>query len=153
MNDLNKVLITGNLVCDPECKQLPAGSRACELRIGVNRQFNDREGTAKTEACFVNIDLFGAVAEIAGNSLRRGSAVFIEGRLKLDQWEDKQSGKRLSRLRIIGEQVRCLQPVAAGRAAAPKPLAAAPSPAASRPDQRKADSAALGGRSPLGKRA
>jgi single-strand DNA-binding protein len=74
----------------------------------VNRSWSNDAGEKQEETTFVDVELFGRVAEIAGEYLRKGRPVFIEGRLKLDTWDDKQSGQKRSKMRVVGEQLQLL---------------------------------------------
>ncbi|MEI8078271.1 MAG: single-stranded DNA-binding protein [bacterium] len=111
MNDLNKVLISGNLARDPESRDVAGNLRVCELRLAVNRRYKDRQGTAKEDVCFLDAEcLFSQQESNPADTLRKGAAVFIEGRLKLDQWDDKQSGQHRSRLKVVAERILPLAP-------------------------------------------
>lgn len=111
MNDLNKVLISGNLARDPESRDIAASLRVCELRLAVNRRYKDRQGALKEDVCFLDAEcLFGQGESNPADTLRKGAAVFIEGRLKLDQWDDKQSGQHRSRLKVVAERILPLAP-------------------------------------------
>lgn len=140
MTDVNKVLLLGNLVRDPELRPLGTESKVCELRIAMNRQFTDRQGNAKEEVCYVDIDVYNGQADACAAALGKGAQVFVEGRLKLDQWEDRNSGKRQSRLKVVGDRVVFLsarrEPAAGAPGAAPGAASAggcaAPAPAAPR---------------------
>ncbi len=104
---LNKVFLLGNLTRDPELRYTPGGSAVCEFGIAVNRRFvsNNQE---RDETCFVEIVVWGKPAETCSRFLTKGSQVFIEGRLQYDQWEDRDSGTKRSRLRVVAEQVQFL---------------------------------------------
>jgi len=111
MNDLNKVLISGNLARDPESRDVAGNLRVCELRLAVNRRYKDRQGTVKEDVCFLDAEcLFSQHESNPADTLRKGAAVFIEGRLKLDQWDDKQSGQHRSRLKVVAERILPLAP-------------------------------------------
>jgi single-strand DNA-binding protein len=103
--DVNKVLLAGNLVRDPALRPLGGDAKVCELRIAVNRQFTDRQGNSKDEVCFVDIDVYNNQADACAASLTKGAQVFVDGRLRLDQWEDRSTGKRLSRLKVVGDRI------------------------------------------------
>lgn len=107
MANLNKVLIMGNLTRDPELRYLPKGTAVAELGIAVNRRvkIND-EWTDETT--FIDCTAWGNTAENAAKYLTKGRGVLIEGRLQLDTWEDKQSGQKRSKLKIIAENVQFL---------------------------------------------
>lgn len=90
----NKVILVGNLTRDPELRYLPSGSAVCNTAIATNRRFKKQDGTQGEEICFIDVSFFGRTAEIANQYLKRGSKVLIEGRLKLDQWQDQNGAKR-----------------------------------------------------------
>lgn len=108
MANLNKVMLIGNLTRDPELKYTPKGTAVAELGLAVNRVYSSDSGEKREETTFVDITLWGRQAEIAGEYLKKGRPVFIEGRLQLDTWEDKQSGQKRSKMRVIGEQMQFL---------------------------------------------
>ena len=119
MASFNKVILLGNLTRDPEVRYTPKGSAVCDLGIAVNRQYTLDSGEKREEVTFVDVVLWSRLAEIAGEYLKKGRPIFIEGRLQLDTWDDKQSGQKRSKLRVIGETMQLLggRPPAAGGAA------------------------------------
>jgi single-strand DNA-binding protein len=108
MASFNKVILLGNLTRDPEVRYTPKGSAVCDLGIAVNRQYTLDSGEKREEVTYVDVVLWSRLAEIAGEYLKKGRPVFIEGRLQLDQWDDKQSGQKRSKLRVIGETMQLL---------------------------------------------
>ena len=117
MANLNKVMLIGNLTADPEVRQTPRGNSLTELRLAVNRvSTGQNEGERREETTFLDVTCWGRTAEIAGQYLAKGRPVFIEGRLQQDTWEDKQTGQRRSRIRIIAENLQLL----GGRDGAPQ---------------------------------
>src|SRR5437588_2773035 len=108
MASFNKVILLGNLTRDPEVRYTPKGSAVCDLGIAVNRVYTTDSGEKREEVTFVDIVLWARLAEIAGEYLKKGRPVFIEGRLQLDTWDDKQSGQKRSKLRVIGETMQLL---------------------------------------------
>ena len=94
MASYNKVFLLGNLTRDPEVRYTPKGSAVADLGIAVNRQYTLDTGEKREEVTFVDVTFWGRTAEIAGEYLKKGRSVFIEGRLQLDTWDDKQSVKR-----------------------------------------------------------
>src|SRR5215217_7238771 len=100
MASLNKVMLIGNLTRDPEIKYTPKGTAVAEVGLAVNRVWSTEQGEKREETTFVDVELWGRTAELAGEYLKKGSPVFIEGRLKLDTWEDKQSGQKRSKMRV-----------------------------------------------------
>ena len=104
----NKVILVGNLTRDPEIRYTPKGSAVCDLGLAVNRQYSLEGGEKREEVTFVDVVLWARLAEIAGEYLKKGRPVLIEGRLQLDTWDDKQSGQKRSKLRVIGETMQLL---------------------------------------------
>ena len=108
MASFNKVVLLGNLTRDPELRYTPKGTAVAKLGLAVNRVWTNEAGEKKDEVTFVDVDVFGRTAENAGQYLRKGRPVLIEGRLKLDQWEDKTTGQKKSRLGVVAEMIQFL---------------------------------------------
>src|ERR1700759_4589095 len=108
MASFNKVILLGNLTRDPEVRYTPKGSAVCDLGLAVNRAYTLENGEKREEVTYVDVVLWARLAEIAGEYLKKGRPVFIEGRLQLDTWDDKQSGQKRSKLRVIGETMQLL---------------------------------------------
>jgi single-strand DNA-binding protein len=108
MASFNKVILLGNLTRDPEIRYTPKGSAVCDLGLAVNRQYTLENGEKREEVTYVDVVLWARLAEIAAEYLKKGRPVFIEGRLQLDTWDDKQSGQKRSKLRVIGENMQML---------------------------------------------
>lgn len=109
MANLNKVMLIGNLTADPDVRTTPRGTPVTELRIAVNRVTNGpNEGERREEATYLDVTCWGRTGEIAAQYLAKGRPVFIEGRLQQDTWEDKQTGQRRSRIRIVAENLQLL---------------------------------------------
>ena len=108
MANLNKVLLMGNLTRDPEVRYTPKGTAVTELGIAVNRIYTGENGEKREEVTFVDVTVWGRTAENVGEYLKKGRPVFIEGRLQLDSWEDKQSGQKRNKLRVVADNVQFL---------------------------------------------
>ncbi len=108
MANVNKVILIGNLTRDPELRYTPGGAAVSDIALAVNRNWNNNQGERQVETTFVDVTLWARQAEIAKEYLSKGSPIYIEGRLQLDSWEDKQSGQKRSRLRVIGESMQML---------------------------------------------
>jgi single-strand DNA-binding protein len=108
MANLNKVLLLGNVTRDPEIRYTPKGSAVCDLGIAVNRNYTTDSGEKREEVTFVDVTLWGRTAEVAGEYLKKGRPVFIEGRLQMDTWDDKQTGQKRTRLRVVAENMQLL---------------------------------------------
>ena len=100
MASLNKVLLIGNLTRDPEVRMMSNGRPVCNFGLALNRSYKDSEGNRKEEVTFVDVECFGPRAEAVGRFFSKGRAIFVEGRLKLDQWESKEGEKR-SAIRVV----------------------------------------------------
>lgn len=136
MANLNKVLLLGNVTRDPEVRYTPKGSAVCDLGVAVNRAYTTESGEKREEVTFVDVTLWGRTAEVASEYLKKGRAVFIEGRLQMDTWDDKQTGQKRTRLRVVAENMQLLggRPTAGAdtgesrQASAPPKKSAAPEP-------------------------
>ncbi len=104
MASFNKVILMGNLTRDPELRYTSGGTAIAKLGLAVNRVWRDAEGQQKEETTFVDIDAFGKQAETLGQYMQKGRPILVEGRLKLDQWEDKNTGQNRSRLGVVLER-------------------------------------------------
>jgi single-strand DNA-binding protein len=102
MASYNKVILMGNLTRDPDLRTTPKGSQVAQFGLAVNRNYRNAEGNTVDETTFVDIEAFGKQAEVIGKYLSKGRPIFVEGRLKLDQWESKEGEKR-SKLKVILE--------------------------------------------------
>ncbi len=103
MANYNKVLLMGNLTRDPELRVTPKGTAICQFGLAVNRQFKDESGAQRDETTFVDIEAWGRQGETIAKYCTKGRPLFVEGRLKFDQWEDKASGQKRSKLKVVLE--------------------------------------------------
>ena len=108
MANLNRVLLIGNLTRDPEVRYTPKGTAVADLGLAINRVIGTEEGERREEVTYVDVTLWGRQAEIAQQYLTKGRPVFIEGRLQLDSWDDKQTGQKRSKLKVVGEHLQLL---------------------------------------------
>ena len=108
MPELNKVFLMGNCTRDVELKYTAGGLAIADLGLAVNRKWRDKQGGDKEETLFCDITVFGRQAETTAEYLRKGSAAFIEGRLKTDSWDDKTTGKKRTKLTVVAERVQFL---------------------------------------------
>ncbi len=109
MASFNKVILVGNLTRDPQVKYTTGGTAVTEIGLAVNRRWMDKQSNQwKDETTFVDVTLWGRTAEIAGEYLAKGRPVLIEGRLQLDTWDDRESGQKRSKLRVVGENMTML---------------------------------------------
>ncbi|MFT6180864.1 MAG: single-strand DNA-binding protein [Akkermansiaceae bacterium] len=106
MANVNKVMLLGNITRDLEVRYTPKGTAVCDLGMAINRHRTADNGEKIEEVTFVDVTLWGRNAELAGKYLAKGRQVFIEGRLQLDQWDDKTTGQKRTRLRVVGENMQ-----------------------------------------------
>jgi single-strand DNA-binding protein len=106
MANLNKVMLIGNLTRDPELRYTPKGTAVADIALAINRVWNNDQGQKQEETTFVDITLWGRQAELAQQYLSKGRGVYIEGRLQMDTWDDKETGKKRSKLKVIGENLQ-----------------------------------------------
>ena len=106
MANLNRVFLAGNLTRDPEVRYIPSGKAVADLSLAINRKYKTATGESKEDTCFVNVVVWGRQAETAGEYLRKGSMILVEGSLRYDQWE--VNGEKRSRLRVNADRVQFL---------------------------------------------
>lgn len=106
MTNLNRVFLAGNLTRDPEIRYSQAGKAVADLNLAVNRKYKLSSGEFKEDVCFVNIVAWERLAELAGEYLRKGSSILVEGSLRYDQWES--NGEKKSRLRVVADRIQFL---------------------------------------------
>jgi single-strand DNA-binding protein len=114
MASLNKVMLIGNLTRDPEIRYTPKGSAVCDLALAVNRRYTLENGEKQEEVTYLDIVLWNKQAELAEKFLNKGRAIFVEGRLQMDTWEDKATGQKRSKIKIVGENIQFLDSKGAG---------------------------------------
>ena len=114
MATLNKVMLIGNLTRDPEVRYTPQGTAVADVRLAVSRKYKTQDGVEKEEVCYVSVTTWGRQAQTCGEYLKKGSPVFVEGRLKLDEWE--KDGQKQSRLTVVAERVQFLSSPRRGEA-------------------------------------
>ena len=108
MANLNKVMLIGNLTRDPELRYTPKGTAVAELGMAINRVWSNDQGQRQEDTTFVDVTLWGRQAELAQQYLGKGRPVYIEGRLQMDTWEDKNTGQKRSKLKVVGENMQFL---------------------------------------------
>jgi single-strand DNA-binding protein len=148
MASFNKVILLGNLTRDPELRYTPKGQPVAKLGLAVNRSYKTEAGETREEVTFIDIDAWGKQAELIGQYLRKGHPLFVEGRLKLDQWDDKNTGQKVSKLRVVMESFQFVgSPRSAETAGSGPPPApsAARTPAPSRPNNPPGNSESADG--------
>lgn len=147
MPSLNKVMLMGNLTRDPELRVTPKGTPICQFSLAINRQFKMESGETREEVIYVDIEAWGKQGETIAKYCTKGRPLFVEGRLRLDQWEDKNTKEKRSRMKVVLENFQFLgdgrgggQSSAGGNAeagadhpASPERYAPPPRPAAAKP--------------------
>jgi single-strand DNA-binding protein len=103
MASFNKVIIAGNLTRDPELRYTPKGTAIARIGLAVNRNFTTESGEKREEVTFIDVDVWGRQAEVISQYMKKGRAILVEGRLKLDTWEDKNTKQKQSKLRVVLE--------------------------------------------------
>jgi single-strand DNA-binding protein len=152
MASFNKVILMGNLTRDPELRYTPKGTAIAKIGVAVNRVWTNEAGEKKEEVTFVDVDVFGRTAENVGQYMRKGRPILVEGRLRLDQWDDKQTGQKKSKLGVVAETIQFLgspggaEGGTSGAPAAARPArpAAAAAPGAPAPEPVEGDAPAEG---------
>src|ERR1041385_1539533 len=108
MPALNKVLLMGNLTRDPELRVTPKGTPICQFSLAINRQFKMESGESREEVIYVDIEAWGKQGETIAKYCTKGRPLYVEGRLRLDQWEDKNTKEKRSRMKVVLEQFQFL---------------------------------------------
>jgi single-strand DNA-binding protein len=145
--NLNHVTLAGNLTRDPELRQIGADRVVASTGLAVNRRWKDpTTGEQREEATFVEIEAWGRTAELLGQYLKKGSPAYIEGRLKLDAWDDKESGQKRSKLKVVADSVQFLstRPSGEGGGEPAQPAPSASAASAPAPRRRAATPSADG---------
>ena len=129
MANFNKVFLMGNLTRDPEIRYTQSGTAVAKLGLAVNRTFRRQDGQQQEDTCFVDITAWARQAEVIAEYCSKGQPLFIEGRLQLDQWEDKNGGGRRSKLSVVMESFQFMggrRDQAGGPPAGPPPQHSSP---------------------------
>ena len=127
MASFNKVILMGNLTRDPQVRYTGSGTAVTDVGLAVNRTWFDKQANKRREeVTFVDVTLWGRTAEVAGEYLAKGRPVLIEGRLQLDQWDDKETGQKRSKLHVVGENMTMLPSGGGGGGGGPRPGGGAP---------------------------
>jgi single-strand DNA-binding protein len=103
---INKAIIVGNITRDPELKSLPSGQKVCSFSVATNRTWKDQAGQKQEAVDYHNIACFGKQAEIVAQWMKKGSQIYVEGRLTTRSWDDKDTGKKMYRTEIVAENVQ-----------------------------------------------
>jgi len=130
MASFNKVILAGNLTRDPELRYTPKGTAIARIGLACNRKWKSETGEMKEEVTFVDVDAFGKTAETIAQYLKKGRPILIEGRLRYETWDDKQTNQKKSKLGVVLETFQFLDSGSGRGDAAPAPSRAAAAPAA-----------------------
>ena len=142
MASFNKVIIAGTLTRDPELRYTPKGTAIARITLAVNRVYTSTEGgEKKEEVSFIDVDVWGRQAEVIGQYLKKGRPLLVEGRLKLDTWEDKNTKQKQSKLKVVLENFSFLDSKGGENAGvAEAPRSSRPAPASPPPPAETGDS-------------
>ena len=108
MASFNKVILIGNLTRDPELRATASGKSICAFSLAINRRYTDSAGAAAEEVTYVDVEAWGKAAEAIAKYVAKGRPLMVEGRLKLDQWEDRTTKEKRSRLKVVCENFQFL---------------------------------------------
>lgn len=108
MPSYNKTNLIGNLTRDPEVRYTPKGSAVCDISLAINRKWKDDGGQAKEEVTYVDCTAWGKTAELIGQYVKKGDPLFVEGRLATESWDDKASGQKRSKMKVVIEGMQFL---------------------------------------------
>ena len=108
MANLNKVFLIGNLTRDPELRYTPSGMAVVSFGLATNRRWKGQDGQDREDSTFVEVTAFGRQAEVISEYMSKGTPIFVEGRLKYDQWEDRDTGQKRSMLGVTVENFQFL---------------------------------------------
>ena len=115
MANVNKVILIGNITRDLEVKRTPKGTAVTTLGLAINRKYTTDKGEKKEDTTFVDVDVWGRLAEICGEYAKKGHPIYIEGRLRVDTWDDKASGQKRTRLCVLAESIQLLSSRSSGQ--------------------------------------
>ena len=144
MANFNKVILAGNLTRDPELRYTPKGTAIARITLAINRKWTSETGEHKEEVTFVDIDAFAKQAETIGQYLKKGRPLLVEGRLRYETWDDKQTGQKRSKLGVVLDNFQFLdsgnraEGIPGAAPAAPRPRPATPPPASEGPTDSEA---------------
>jgi single-strand DNA-binding protein len=126
---INKVSIAGNLTKAPELRFLPNERATTSFTVAINHKWKTKDGEARSETEFIDVECWGRTAELVCQYMTKGRNIYLEGRLRLDQWEDKNTGQKRSKIKVQADEVKFVDSADAnGSEAAPKPEKAAKKP-------------------------
>jgi single-strand DNA-binding protein len=149
MNGFNRVILAGNLTRDPELRYTPKGTAIAKIGLAVNRTYTSENGEKKEEVNFIDVEAWSKQAEVISQYLKKGSPILLEGRLRLDTWEDKNTHQKVSKLKVVLESFNFIgtgrTDGASSEGQAPRPRPPAASQPAAAPAAAPAEPDAGGG--------
>jgi len=101
-------MLIGNLTRDPEVRYTPKGTAVTDIGLAINRNYSTDDGDKREETTFVDITFWGRQAETLGQYMKKGRPLYVEGRMQLDTWDDKNTGQKRSKLKVVGENFQFL---------------------------------------------
>jgi single-strand DNA-binding protein len=108
MSDINQVMLTGRLTADPEMRYTPAGKAIASFNLANGRRYKNQSGEVVEDTSFIGCTAFGQSAEFMGQYIRKGQAILVQGRLKQETWEDRQTGKKQSKTKVLVDVVKSM---------------------------------------------
>jgi len=133
MANFNKVILAGNLTRDPEMRYTPKGTAVVRIGLAINRNWKTETGETKEEVTFVDVDAFGRTAEVISQYLKKGRPILMEGRLRYESWDDKQTNQKRSKLGVVLENFQFLDSGRSGEGSSGEPARSRPSAAPAAP--------------------
>jgi single-strand DNA-binding protein len=144
MANFNKVILAGNLTRDPELRYTPKGTAIAKMGLAINRKWKNDAGEMKEEVTFVDVEAFGRTAENIGQYFKKGRPILIEGRLRYQTWDDKQTNQKRSKMDVVLESFEFMDTkgggAAGGEGGAPEAPRSRPAPSAPKPESPESDS-------------
>ena len=128
MVSINTVILGGNLTRDPEVRYTPQGTAVARLGLAVNQTYKTKDGEKREDVCFIDVEVWARQAETCGEYLKKGSSILVEGNLKLDTWDDRETGKKRSKHKIRARRVQFLSTGPRGESRPNSDAAPAPAP-------------------------
>lgn len=128
MVSVNTVILGGNLTRDPEVRYTPQGTAVARLGMAINQAYKTKDGDKREDVCFIDVEVWARQAETCGEYLKKGSTILVEGSLKLDTWDDRETGKKRSRHKVRARRIQFLSVAARGDFRPNNDVAPAPAP-------------------------
>lgn len=108
MPDINIVMLAGKLTREPELTYVASGTPLCKMGLAVNRRYKDKTGNQREDTLFINITAWRGTAEYCGQNLQKGRPILVEGRLTMNEWEDRQTGQKRTAIEVVATRVHIL---------------------------------------------